>query len=127
MRSLAAMPEGLGAFADSMFTQMARYVGIEVMVLPAVTAWVSVSIHSIQTSMLLPLHFSLRRSVSDWWFGCAGAAQPGNCGAGRPAGCYSRCWHCLCIPGDLDNITKTHNQNRLHEILCVALADVPAT
>ena len=30
MRSLAAMPEGLAAFADSMFTQIARFVGIRV-------------------------------------------------------------------------------------------------
>jgi hypothetical protein len=30
MRTLAAMPEGLAAFADSMFTQIARFVGIKV-------------------------------------------------------------------------------------------------
>lgn len=30
MHSLAAMPEGLAVFADSMFTQIARFVGIRV-------------------------------------------------------------------------------------------------
>jgi hypothetical protein len=30
MRSLAAMPEGLATFADSMFTQITRFVGIRV-------------------------------------------------------------------------------------------------